>query len=335
MKKIKLSFLSNASHFEKQTPDFSACWGDCQFFINQEVAECDAWVVCEGLPLPEETTSCPRANTIFVTGEPHSIWHYDKKFVKQFAKVLTSQREIKDPGAIYYLQGHGWHVGLFQSDPRGLGCAKSYDELIKTKDVPKTKLLSIISSNKQSTVGHRQRYQFALALKEALGDQADLFGRGFNDFNDKWDVLAPYKYSIAIENCATDDYITEKLNDCYLAHTFPFYYGAPNVGSYFSANSYEPIDISDLEGSIKKIKDIINNPNHYQDHLPNIIESKLQYLNHYQLFPLIVELMRDWPANQPREKIILKNVSSRLSCDNYLRIVRDKLRMVYSRITKR
>ena len=330
MKKIKLSYAFPAMHLEKQSPGFSAHWGDCQFFINQEVEDCDVWVVFGGLQKSEESTICPPSHTVFITGEPSMIWSYNQKFLKQFAKIITCQREIKGPGVIYGLQGHPWHVGLNHANPGDLGLAKNYDELIGIKDVPKTKLLSIITSDKQNTTGHRQRYKFALSLKKALGDQADLFGRGLNDFNDKWEVLAPYKYSVAIENCSTDDYVSEKLFDCYLAHTFPFYYGAPNVGSYFSPDSYEVIDINDLAGSVEKIKAIINNPNHYQEHLEAIKEAKIEYLNHYNIFPLIAELVSAWPTNQPKVKVILKD--SKSSWSNNWKILKDKAGTIFSKL---
>ena len=40
----------------------------------------------------------------------------------------------------------------------------------------KTKLLSIVVSNKTFTKGHRDRLEFCLKLKERLGDKVDLFG---------------------------------------------------------------------------------------------------------------------------------------------------------------
>ena len=328
MNKIKLSLPDNTYHLEKQTPGFSACWGDCQFFINQEVEECDAWVVVEGLLLPEESTICPRNNTIFMTGEPYKVWHYDKKFVKQFTHVITCQREIKEAGVLYSLQGHGWRVGQNYSNAKDLGWDRGYDDLISTIDIPKAKLLSIVTSDKQNTIGHRRRYKFALVLKEALGDQADLFGRGINDFNDKWDVLAPYKYSIAIENCSTADYITEKLNDCFVTHTFPFYYGAPNIAKYYSSEAYELININKPAEAIVKIRKIINDPDHYQGHLNAVIEAKLKYLNHYHTFPIVAELLKDRPDDCHKEKIILKKPSRDFSWDNRLRAVSDKLRLL-------
>jgi len=332
MKIIKLSLPANAAHAEKQSPASSCVWGDCHFFINKPVDYCDAWVVCDNLPLPEESTICPGNGAVLITGEPRAIWHYNKKFIKQFSTIITSQREIKGPGVIYSLQGHGWHVGLNHANSEDFGSDKSYDELIRLRNIPKTKLLSIVASNKQSTVGHRQRYRFALKLKEALGDRADLFGRGINDFNDKWDVLAPYKYSVAIENCATDDYISEKLFDCFLTHTFPFYYGAPNVSNYYSPDSYSLIDINNFSESVSKIKKIINDPSHYQEHLVGVIESKLKYLNHYNIFPLIVDLIKNFPDNKPMEKITLKNAKDGFSWSNRFRIIGDKFKLLFEKL---
>ena len=337
MKKIKLSFPNNISHAEKQTSGFSSCWGDCQFFINQDIDECDAWVVCENIPLPQEATNCPPSNIILITGEPRPIWHYEKKFVKQFSRIITSQREIKGPGVVYSIQGHGWYVGLDYKNPNDLGWAKGYDELVGMDEVPKTKLLSVITSDKQYTVGHIQRYKFALKLKEVFGDQVDLFGRGINDFNDKWDVLAPYKYSIAIENCATNDYVSEKLTDCFLSHTFPFYYGAPNVDHYYPKESYDVIDIKNFSKSVDRIKEVLSNPTHYQDHLSAIKDAKKKYLDNYHVFPLIASFMKDWSNErvEPKEKIILKQASSKLSLDNRFRIASDRIKVACSKIIQK
>lgn len=45
----------------------------------------------------------------------------------------------------------------------------------------------------------------------------------------KIDVLAGYKFSVCFENARITDYITEKIFDCFIAHTIPIYYGDPDI----------------------------------------------------------------------------------------------------------
>ena len=91
----------------------------------------------------------------------------------------------------------------------------SFDDF-ETHDPQKTKLVSVVASNQTYLPGHRARLEFVAKLKEALGDQVDVFGRGINGFADKRDVLDDYRYHIAIENSVCENYWTEKLADPYM-----------------------------------------------------------------------------------------------------------------------
>lgn len=293
MIKVKLTHQHPGTPLLQQTPGSKGIWGDYHFYINEDIEECDYWIVCDGL-LKTESTLCPRENTVFITWEPPTVKTYSKEFVNQFAAVITCQKEIEHENVIYLQQAHGWFVG------------KSYDELINSPHIQKTKLMSIITSNKRFTEIHRKRHDFALKLKEHFEDEIDLYGRGIRDFEDKWDVLAPYKYSIAIENLALDDWLTEKLPDCYLAHTFPFYYGCSNVNKYFKKESLLCIDINDFDKTVSLIEGVINDENHYEQHLKYILESKNIYLNQHQLFPFIVNFIESsGMATTKKQKIII------------------------------
>jgi hypothetical protein len=276
MKTIKLSHPYPKWPVVRQTPESIGIWGDYQFLINQDVAECDYWVIFGGL-LKKEQVLCAPQNVVFLTVEPESIAQYLPRFLQQFAHVITCQRSIVHPSITYRHQGHPWFVG------------KTYDELMATTEIPKTKKISVITSNKTMNDGHKKRLEFCFKLKEYFGDQVDLFGRGIQDFTDKWDVLAPYEYSIAIENDVVPHWMTEKLYDCFLAHTFPIYHGCPNVADYFDASAYQRIDIHDFENSRMTIEKILSDKTHYQAHLPAIKTAKKQYLEHYNLFPLVTE----------------------------------------------
>lgn len=279
----------------RQTPNFLGIWQHCKFHVNQDNPNCDYCVVFGGLTR-NEIVCCPPENTIFIVTEPKSIHNYDQKFLSQFATIITCQRKIKHRNVIYSHPGHTWFVN------------KNYDELSNTTYVRKSKTLSIITSTKQFTEGHKKRYEFALQLKDYFGNSIDLFGRGIKNFEDKWDVLAPYKYSIAIENSVEPDYFTEKLGDCFLAHSFPFYYGCPNIDDYYNLNSLIKIDINNFAESCSIIEKIINNKEHYNKHLRYLIESKNRYLNHYSLVPLIADLIdvREIPKEEKARKIIIK-----------------------------
>lgn len=283
MIKVKLTTYDYSplirENFLKQTPNLSGEWENFKFYLNEKIDTCDYWVVFDYLP-KEDSTYCPKENTLFITGEPSAIKKYNEKFLSQFSKIITCQRKIKHPHVYYTTSGHAWRS------------KKSYDELYGHGNVEKNKLICIVVSNKSGTPGHKKRLDFCLNLKKHFGDKIDIFGRGINDFDDKWDVLAPYKYSIAIENSVERDYMTEKIGDCFISLTFPFYYGCPNIDKYYNKDSYQLIDIDDFEKSCDIIEKIIYDNDHYNQHFKSLVESKNKYLNQYSMIPLIVNFIK-------------------------------------------
>lgn len=103
----------------------------------------------------------------------------------------------------------------------------------------KSKMISMIASNKKMCEGHRLRLQWV----ERLWGQVDMYGRGFNEIALKEDGLCDYMFSIAIENGQYGTYFTEKLLDCFATGTIPVYLGAPDIGNYFNKDGI--IDLTD------------------------------------------------------------------------------------------
>ena len=104
----------------------------------------------------------------------------------------------------------------------------------------KTKMISMIASNKNMCRGHRNRLEWV----ERLKGQVDFFGRGFpTEIATKEEGLCDYMFSVAIENASYETYFTEKLLDCFATGTIPVYYGAPNIGDYFNKDGI--IDLSE------------------------------------------------------------------------------------------
>lgn len=96
----------------------------------------------------------------------------------------------------------------------------------------KTKLISMISSNKNFCGGHKKRLEWV----ERIGDQVDLYGRGFNEIEFKEEGLCDYMFSVAIENVEYASCITEKVLDCFATGTIPIYLGSPDIGNYFNTD---------------------------------------------------------------------------------------------------
>lgn len=97
---------------------------------------------------------------------------------------------------------------------------------------PKSKLVSMIASNKNMCFGHKKR----LIWRERLEGLVDLYGRGFTPVERKEEALNDYMFSVVIENEESPGYFTEKILDCFLTGTIPIYMGAPNIGKYFNTD---------------------------------------------------------------------------------------------------
>ena len=109
----------------------------------------------------------------------------------------------------------------------------------------KTKMISMISSNKTMCEGHRLRLEWV----ERLWGQVDMYGRGFKEIVNKEEGLCDYMFSVAIENGQYETYFTEKLLDCFATGTIPVYLGAPDIGDYFNKDGIidltEEFEVSD------------------------------------------------------------------------------------------
>ena len=110
----------------------------------------------------------------------------------------------------------------------------------------KSKLVSMIASNKGYTEGHRRRLRVVEAFVDKFG-QDDLYGWGLTHelpLKEKSTGLKDYMFSFACENANYPTYFTEKLTDCFACGTIPVYYGSAGVAQYFN-----PEGIIFLEGA--------------------------------------------------------------------------------------
>lgn len=273
-------------------------FNDFEFVINDpNCTACDYWFVFNDLPFKSETAYVSPNNIFFIAGEIEGGNNH--KFLQQFQKVITVDPRLRGNNILYYHLGLPWFVN------------QSFDNLYYTKEIHKSKLISIVASNKSFITysrNYKVRYDFIMSLKKYFGDNIDIFGRGFQQFKDKDEVLLPYKFTVALENICLPYNITEKLYDCYLTHTFPFYYDCNNLNRFIDDDAYIKLDITDHKYSIDLIEKILNTPGFYESRLNALIEAKKQFLLEYSYVGNMVNIAKNFGCeNAEKQKITLKS----------------------------
>lgn len=278
--------------------------GKYQFFIDEEVDSPDFWVIQgKGIRKPQTCHVAPE-NTLLLTTEPKSVLVYPKRYIKQFGKICTCQEQTKHRDVVFGPAILPWFVGFTEDKNDKCSYSLTYDDLMEAPAPKKNKLISVITSNKAFTQGHLDRIEFVEKLKARYGDEVDVFGRGFRDFDDKWDVLAPYKYHISIENSSQPYYWTEKISDCFLAETFPIYYGCTNLSDYFPKEAFQPIDILDFDAAIATIDRLLAK-DAYAQSTHALHQCKQMVLNQYNMFDYIGSLLDTMNPALPKQEVTI------------------------------
>jgi hypothetical protein len=102
----------------------------------------------------------------------------------------------------------------------------------------KERLLSIVASHKNWTVGHRLRHE----IMQRYPGKIEPYGSGYNNIIDNYEggrlgkvlAVAPYYFSFAVMNSSENDYFTEILTDVLATGTIPLWWGTANIGKYFN-----------------------------------------------------------------------------------------------------
>jgi hypothetical protein len=147
----------------------------------------------------------------------------------------------------------------------------------------KSKLVSMICSNKLMCEGHQNRLSWA----QKLQGKVDFYGRGFNEIQSKEEGLADYMFSVAIENACYETYFTEKIQDCFATATIPVYYGSPDIGKFFNPDGIifltDDFDVTSLTpdlyyDKLEAVKDNLERVKNYPINEDYIYKTYLQEL---------------------------------------------------------
>ena len=299
----------------RQTPGRCGMWDDIQFTVDP-VHESDFVVMLNNNMKRKTIVKCPKENVWALMQEPYvkgfTDWMVEGH--EHFSRVYTHHPISEDSK---YMSSHPaipWHVN------------QSFDQLIEVSIPVKPKLISWIVGNARDIPGHFKRHTFFKYIQRENFFDIDVYGRAVRYIDDKWDGLAPYKYSFAIENCKSTDYWTEKLADCFLAWTVHLYYGCTNIERYFPADSFIRIDIENPGDSVNQIKEVLYKDD-WEQRLPALTEARKLVLYEYQFFPHICKLIKSHSIKKREKEIINLPPYRRSNKTVFLRMVFKMRRM--------
>lgn len=182
-----------------------------------------------------------RAQVSVLIMEPRAVHERHMRrilwFKNRFHSILTSDVTLLEhhPRSVFFVTAGSW-VPEWQ-----------------TIDIQKKEMCCLIASAKDKLTGHKLRHEL-VDWSRATNQNVRVMGNGYQPFNNKSDGLAPYRYSVVIENAREDNYFSEKLIDAILCNTVPIYWGCPNISEYFDTRGMIICESpSDLKHAIKQM----------------------------------------------------------------------------------
>ena len=237
--------------------------GHTGYSVHGKTSKCIDWV--KDKSLPETFYMDGWMNESFsddIQGTKYG-WMYESKEVASGIFLDVKQNHQKYFEVFKYIFTHSKE--LLELDPRFKWCPANGYWIKDAKVYPKSKMISFITSNKNFTQGHKKRLEWV----QRIGDQVDLYGRGFNPIENKEKGLCDYMFSVVIENGFYKSYFTEKILDCFATGTIPVYLGTPDIGNYFNKDGIidltEEFDVSEeiyysrmdaIKDNLERIKEI-------------------------------------------------------------------------------
>jgi hypothetical protein len=257
----------------RQTPGHAGRWNGVRFVLGGD-GPCDYAVVLNQAP-PGTTVTCPPEHVWLLLQEPpNEHFRPMHRGGDAYARVFTTDPSLTGERYIPTHPALPWHVD------------RDYDWLKRCAPPEKTRALTCITSAKAIFEGHRKRLRFLADVRRRV--EFDLFGRGFASVADKWDVLAPYRFALVVENFANPLYWSEKLADPLLAWTVPIYAGCTDIARWIPAEAVIQVDMADADAP-EKILAAVSDARGWKRRLEAVAEARLRILDQHNLFAVIAK----------------------------------------------
>lgn len=199
--------------------------------------------------------------------EPPLINNMENNIIENinlFDKIYTINKNIyeKYENTYQFVFGSCWVL----TNVEGLDCKfqKNYNNQFSTD---KKYMISFIKSTKNFLPGHKLRHDIMDIISKKR--EWTLFFPNNIPINEKKILFQESMFHLCIENSRYNNYITEKLIDCFMSYTVPIYWGAPNVSEHFNQKGI--ITFEDK----KSLNDVLDKITEYDfyDRLPYILEN--------------------------------------------------------------
>lgn len=299
---VRLTIPHPPPGLELLWPEGRTQWRETQFHLNPPAgAPCDFWIA-HSYTLPKDSALVNPENTLFINGEPPAKKRYSAAFYQQFHHVCDPDDRGQHPRIKIFSPCLGWLVGFDTNAGRIL---YGYDYLKALPRPQKQNAVAVVCSDTAKTPGQRKRLAFLAALKQRLGSRLIHFGKGFNPVGDKMEAIAPFRFQLVLENSVSNHYWTEKLSDAYLGWAFPLYCGCPNLGDYFPAESFQMLDLDDVETAVRLIQALLDEPT--EPWLPALTEARNRILGVYHPFARCHNLAQELYQEGPKRTIVIRH----------------------------
>ena len=156
---------------------------------------------------------------------------------------------------------------------------------LKLPDFSQKGGISLIASMKNDLEGHKLRHKLISFDKSHTHQFLTPLGRAYEQFENMVSALAPFQYSVVIENSIEPHYFSEKILNCLACKTIPIYWGHDSVKQYFDTSNW--LFFNDLEDGYEKIK-FASSGEHIVSHA-KIHENYLQAKSYKNLYKRISE----------------------------------------------
>ena len=149
----------------------------------------------------------------------------------------------------------------------------------KTYDVPKTKLISMVCSDKVMCEEHEQRQRLA----DMLGDRVDHYGKYKGGrYCDYYECRAEYMFEVVVDNNWSGYWLSEKLANPLASKTVPIYLGGKHFPDDFNMNGI--IRVNSVDEIPEIVDKILQNPNEEYTLRLGAVKKNYNSIQRYQVF---------------------------------------------------